>query len=90
MTAPTRIAYGPRNTYRLDPYVRDVAGRFAPAPEVTPPPVQLIVDSAVTVESLHGGALVRCDDPAGANRWTVRVIRQHDGSHRVDCTPDHS
>lgn len=102
MTAPTRVVYGPRNTYRLDPYVRDVGGRFAPKPATTPPPVEVIaaqgqvvvvdqvdeVDEAATVRRLFGGAVSVCDDPAGRNRWRVRVIRLDDGTHRVDITPD--
>lgn len=89
MSAPTRIVYGPRNVYRLDPYVRDAGGRFAPAPPVTPPPVELLTDSPdARVEYLYGGAMIRCDDTAGRNHFTVRVIREDDGSHRVVYLPD--
>lgn len=94
MTAPARIVYGPRNTYRLDPYVRDTAGRFAPKPATTPPPVEAIeatgrvVVEDDTVRWLYNDTVVVCDDPAGGNRWRVRVIIDTDGSARVECTPE--
>lgn len=84
MTAPTRIVYGPRNVYRLDPYVRDLGGRFAPHPPATPPPVVDLVAGAVTVVDLtngNGGAWTSGPDPACC--WTVRVVREDDGTHRV-------
>lgn len=82
MTAPTRIVYGERNTYRLDPYVRDVAGRFAPKPATEPAPLAVLIESGV-VQYLHGGALIIEQNPDSRNRWTVRVVREDDGSHRV-------
>lgn len=87
MTAPTRIIYGPRNVYALDPYVRDNAGRFAPRPPVTPAPIQLLEDTAeaqpAAVRVLYGGAMLVCDDTDGRNRWRVRTVREDDGSFRV-------
>lgn len=87
MTAPTRIVYGARNVYALDPYVRDTAGRFAPRPAVTPAPLQLVEDQADVdggnVRVLHGGALLICDDVAARNVWRVRTIREEDGTFRV-------
>lgn len=88
MTAPTRIVYGPRNAYRLDPYVRDLAGRFAPKPAATPPPVADLVAAAVAVVDLTNGNMAAwTSGPDESCRWTVRVVREDDGSHRVVYLP---
>lgn len=82
MSAPVRVIVADRSTYRLDPYVRDIAGRFAPKPKEDPPPLALLVDLGV-VQYLHGGALIIEQDTTGRNHWRVRTIRDEDGTFRV-------
>jgi hypothetical protein len=88
VTAPTRIVYGPRNTYRLDPYVRDAGGRFAPAPTTPPPPVADLVAGAVRIDLTNGNGGAWSSGPDPACHWTVRVVREDDGSHRVIYLPN--
>lgn len=81
MTAPARIVYAARNTYRLDPYVRDTAGRFAPKPATTPPPIAVLESSGTVRSEANGAVLIGPGDDR--NRWTVRCVRDEDGTFRV-------
>jgi hypothetical protein len=80
VTAPERIVYGRRNTYRLDPYVRDAVGRFAPKPTEPLPPLQ-VLEAAGDVRTLYDGRVFVAPD--GSTTWRVRTIRDDDGSFRV-------
>jgi len=82
VSAPVRIAYGERNAYRLDPYVRDTSGRFAPKPATPPPPIQDLEASA-HIRVLANGAVSIGRDTDARNYWKVRVVREDDGTHRV-------
>lgn len=96
MTAPARIAYAAPNVYRLDPYVRDERGRFAPAPAVTPAPIALLEATAVVVvEDLDDQRPADDSDDVrvlyngstfvsgAATSWRVRVVREAPGQYRV-------
>lgn len=82
MSAPVRIVYGARNTYALDPYVRDTAGRFAPHPATPPPPIQDLEAQGV-VQVLANGAVRVGADTERPNYWKVRTVRNPDGTFRV-------
>lgn len=90
MTAPTRIVYAARNTYALDPYVRDAAGRFAPRPASPPPPIQLIEDqdraaAPHLIDLSNGNRAAFTTGPDAGAYWKVRIIRDPDGTCRVHC-----
>lgn len=82
MTAPTRVVLTDRDAYKLDPYVRDGAGRFALKPTVPLPPLQLLEDSG-QVRVLANGAVTVSGDPEHRTYWRVRCVRDEDGAYRV-------
>lgn len=82
MTAPQRIVYAARNAYRLDPYVRDEGGRFAPKPATTLPPIATL-EASGDVRVLANGAVRVGSDPDNRCYWAVRVVREEGGAYRV-------
>jgi hypothetical protein len=82
VTAPERLVVTGANAYVLDPYVRDVAGRFANHPTEPLAPLQ-VLEASGNVRVLANGAVRVSPDEAARNYWRVRTIREEDGTFRV-------
>jgi hypothetical protein len=83
VTAPTRIVYAARNAYRLDPYVRDAAGKFAPHPAEPLAPLELLEASADRIDLSGGNGVAWTCGPETGCHYRVRTIREEDGSFRI-------
>jgi hypothetical protein len=70
--------YAQPNTFRLDPYFRDEAGKFVRKPEIMPAPVAAVID-------VSGGnkAVFISADPLCPNYWRVRCVKTDNGTWRV-------